>query len=304
MCITSSHVLWPVRASRGRPPCIDRSFSTPPPPLEICCRRCGTIRAYAHRHFDRSRYHYRRPALSFAWTAPTASPPGANVASPINVSSTAQLKNGTLGVNALGVFGNTILNGTNGDGTGNGVNSYLNFGATAGQSGYGIRDNNGTLEFKSNSGSWGSLNVTLTNLMQVNGITSNGLGQITSIKFGDGTTQTTAASANPWSTNGTSIYYNGGNVGIGTASPQINLDIQSSTSVGLNLVAPQNANSFLHLYHANGTGAGWAIGRTLNTDNLVFNWDDSPGHVQYTFFSINFHLVLSIRTISKLQETS
>ncbi len=73
--------------------------------------------------------------IAIAWTAPTASPPGNNVASPINVSSTAQLKNGTLGVNGLGVFGNTILNGSNGDGTGNGVNSYLNFGATAGQSG-------------------------------------------------------------------------------------------------------------------------------------------------------------------------
>ena len=101
---------------------------------------------------------------AYAWTAPTAAPPGDNVSSPINVGSTPQLKNGTLGVNGLGVFGNTILNGINGDNNGNGVNSYLNFGATAGQNGYGIRDNNGTLEFKNYSGSWGSLNVTLTNL--------------------------------------------------------------------------------------------------------------------------------------------
>jgi hypothetical protein len=165
------------------------------------------------------------PSFTLAWTAPTASPPGNNVSSPINVSSTAQLKNGTLGVNALGVFGNTILNGTNGDGNNNGVNSYLNFGATTGQSGYGIRDNNGTLEFKSNSGSWGSLNATLVSLLTLNGITPNGLGQITSIKFADGTTESTA---NPWATNGTKIYYNGGNVGIGTNQPDNILSIQTS----------------------------------------------------------------------------
>ncbi len=71
--------------------------------------------------------------------------------------------------------------------------------------------------------------MTLTNLMQVNGITTNGLGQITSIKFGDGTTETTA---NPWSTNGTKIYYNGGFVGIGTSNPPSPLTIQTSGETG------------------------------------------------------------------------
>jgi hypothetical protein len=67
--------------------------------------------------------------IALAWTAPTASPPGNNVSSPINVSSTAQLKNGTLGVNALGVFGDTILSGSGTDGT---PPAYLNFGAVSG----------------------------------------------------------------------------------------------------------------------------------------------------------------------------
>ena len=47
------------------------------------------------------------PALSLAWTAPTSTPPRGDVSAPVNVGGVMQLKNGTLGVNALGVFGNT-----------------------------------------------------------------------------------------------------------------------------------------------------------------------------------------------------
>jgi hypothetical protein len=36
----------------------------------------------------------------------------------------------------------------------NGTNRYLNFNTTSGTSGYGIRDNAGTMEFKNNGGSW------------------------------------------------------------------------------------------------------------------------------------------------------
>src|SRR5208337_329235 len=166
--------------------------------------------------------------IAMAWTAPTANPPGANVASPVNVGGTMQLKNGTLGVNGLGVFGDTILSGSGTDGT---PPAYLNFGSTAGTNGYGIRNNAGTLEFKNLSGSWGSLNVTLTNLMQVNGITPNGLGQITSIKFGDGTTQTTAGGTGVWATNGSNIYNtNAGNVGIGISAPAASLHVYSATN--------------------------------------------------------------------------
>lgn len=38
-----------------------------------------------------------------------------------------------------------------------GDNQYLNFGTTSGSSGYGIRDNNGTIEFKHESGSWSAI---------------------------------------------------------------------------------------------------------------------------------------------------
>src|ERR1700730_9490470 len=111
--------------------------------------------------------------FSFAWTGPTASPPNGNADAPINVGSTAQFKNGN-----IGLYGNILLAANGG--------SYLNFGATSGSTGYSIRDNNGTLEFKSNGGIWTNLTNTVTNVL--------GIGAVTQIKFSDGTTQTTATS--------------------------------------------------------------------------------------------------------------
>ena len=88
------------------------------------------------------------PIAVFAWTGPTATAPNGNVPAPINVGSSDQVKNAGLGVNYLAVFGNILLSG---------VGNYLNFGSTAGTSGYGIRDNAGVLEFKNSGGTWGSL---------------------------------------------------------------------------------------------------------------------------------------------------
>jgi hypothetical protein len=77
--------------------------------------------------------------IALAWTGPTSSPPNGNADAPVNVGTTAQFKNGN-----LGLWGNLLLSANGG--------SYLNFGATSGSTGYGIRDNNGTLEFKSTGG--------------------------------------------------------------------------------------------------------------------------------------------------------
>ncbi len=86
--------------------------------------------------------------LALAWTVPSSAPPNGNVSAPINVGATDQIKNAGLGLNSLAVFGNAILNG---------ASRYLNFGTTAGSSGYGIRDNAGTLEFKNSDGNWQSM---------------------------------------------------------------------------------------------------------------------------------------------------
>ncbi len=47
----------------------------------------------------------------YAWTAPTVSPPGGNTAAPINTSTTAQVKDGGLSVNAFSAFANAYIAG-------------------------------------------------------------------------------------------------------------------------------------------------------------------------------------------------
>lgn len=79
--------------------------------------------------------------FAFAWTGPQNSPPNCvsgqtGCDAPINVGPAAQFKNGN-----IGLWGNLLLAANGG--------SNLNFGATSGSTGYGIRDNGGTLEFKS-----------------------------------------------------------------------------------------------------------------------------------------------------------
>jgi len=115
-------------------------------------------------------------AIVSAWAGPTATAPGNNVSAPINVGSTAQIKNGSLGVNSLAVYGNQILSGSG---------LYLNFGSTAGSGGYGIWDNAGTLEFKNSGGSWNNFTNSVLNVL--------GAGAVTTLEFADGSTQTTAA---------------------------------------------------------------------------------------------------------------
>jgi hypothetical protein len=96
--------------------------------------------------------------FSFAWTGPTSTPPNGNADAPINVGSTAQFKNGN-----IGLYGNILLAASGG--------SYLNFGATSGSTGYGIRDNNGTLEFKNSGGVWYNMNTVISNYLVLNGLT-------------------------------------------------------------------------------------------------------------------------------------
>ena len=112
-----------------------------------------------------------------AWSEPSQAPTGGNVDPPINTGSQNQIKNGGLSVTSFAVFGSTALNGNTYLKTGvtGSIYRYLNFGAdydvngnviasTIGESGYGIRDKDGTLEFKNSGGSWQSIQAILWEL--------------------------------------------------------------------------------------------------------------------------------------------
>lgn len=147
--------------------------------------------------------------VALAWTGPQNSPPSCVSGQPgcdplINVGSALQVKNGDIGVNNFAGYGNALLSGL-----GFGVGRYLNFDyttlGTSGTlaSGYGIRDNLGTLEFKNLGGSWASLQSTISALVP----------------------------AGQWTTSGSNIYNsNSGNVGVGTASPGYKLDVSGSAN--------------------------------------------------------------------------
>ena len=112
-----------------------------------------------------------------AWGEPSQAPTGGNVDPPINTGTQNQNKNGGLSVTGFAVFGSTALNGNTYLKTGvtGSIYRYLNFGAdydvngdviasTIGESGYGIRDKDGTLEFKNLGGSWQSIQAILWEL--------------------------------------------------------------------------------------------------------------------------------------------
>lgn len=131
-----------------------------------------------------------------AWTGPQNSPPicvsgQPGCDPPINVGTTAQIKNGAIGFNNFSAFGNGLLSGL-----GVGTGRYLNFDYTSGgtsgtgSAGYGMRDNAGVIEFKNLGGSWASLQSIISGF------------------------------AGFWSASGANISNtNTGNVGIGTAGP-------------------------------------------------------------------------------------
>ena len=85
------------------------------------------------------------------------------------------------------------------------------------------------------------------------------------IVFGDGTAQTTATLTGPqgpagpagtsqWTTNGSNIYYNSGNVGIGTAGPFNKLDVSGGVSIGTYAGSPGGATNGLVVSGSTGIG--------------------------------------------------
>lgn len=220
------------------------------------------------------------PALiTAAWTSPNGTPPANNVPEPINVGATDQFKQGTFGAKTLNIFG---------------ASQYLSFGNSVGSAMPGIRFNSGTnqLEFSNGGNAWSALS----------GAASQWTSSGSNIYFSSGNVGvgTTAPFAKIDAAGGTEAIYSrstaggsytfigntgsygrigaysptsgwqnlilseGGNVGIGTTSPQAQLDVdQTSGSL---------SGSALTL-HAAASPAGSAYGIQLkNNQQNAFFW--------------------------------
>jgi len=107
------------------------------------------------------------------------------------------------------------------------ASSYLSFGSEAGSSGYGFRDNSGTMQFKNSSGSW------------------------------------TTFSPSQWEVSGSNTYYSSGNVGIGTSSPYAKLSVVGETVSSYFTATSTTATStFPYLRVLTNSNLGTVVGGT------------------------------------------
>jgi hypothetical protein len=82
--------------------------------------------------------------------------------------------------------------------------------------------------------------------------------------FPDGTVQTTAGGGggggSQWVTSGTNIYYNGGNVGLGTSTPGVALDVSQGRAIRVGNANLSSGGDYVHLgNHAWYNGAAWQL---------------------------------------------
>lgn len=95
-------------------------------------------------------------------------------------------------------------------------------------------------------------------------------------------TDVSSLGSSPWTESGSNIYYNTGNVGIGTTTPAAKLDISDSNS-NIAVFRTTNANADLYL-RASGTGSDGKVGIRASDNNLRFI---SNGATQASFNGSN-----------------
>ena len=144
--------------------------------------------------------------------------------------------------------------------------AYLNFGATDGTAGYGLRDNAGVVEYKNSAGTWTSI------LSSSGGVTIGGNvtgGTVGSILF--------AGASNVVAQDNANFFYDQSNhrLGLGTTSPAQQLSLTNSlglvdTTTATTGVIFKGTNRFMHNYQATGTtGANFFAG--VNAGNFALS---------------------------------
>jgi hypothetical protein len=101
--------------------------------------------------------------------------------------------------------------------------------------------------------------------------------------FPDGTVQTTAGGGggggSQWVTSGTSIYYNGGNVGLGTSAPGVALEVAQNRAIRVGQATLSSGGDY-----ANFSNHGWYNGTAWQVDGLagaIYNLNGAQ-HTWYT----------------------
>ena len=161
-----------------------------------------------------------------AWTEPASIAPNGNVGAPINASGVTQTKTGLLGVGSLYVSGLSAFDKSIKIGTG-------------------AIDPSIALDVE------GSIRQDVKSA----NLAADANGKIIAATSGSGASQ--------WTTNGTSIYYNTGNVGIGTATPAAKLDVSGdvhASKVFVDNLTPTAGSELASKFYVDGKVAAAAAG--------------------------------------------